>query len=370
MIDEIATSGSAVVDHLTVDGVSVDTDYMEDAPSQGCEISFRIHTHSQSLSTFHQNLTALLASGSEISRGVCPSQYYIVGLDAYSEDIEPHWAVEAISTACKAVSLLAKVAHYHDSKSETGCLQLVFVDAGSAQSIKPLLINTVVSEEIISICRDIDITLLEQLAQAAPESDPHYASRRGVFYATVSEFLGGPSAKEDSFKRLLSGWTKFSELFQANLNTYFSGFAFHKAKREVAEAEFDIASQYSKILGDITGKLLAIPVSFAALIALSKSDDLLESIFLVLGLTFASLVISGIVHNQRRHFSLIKQAKNIVIDSIDGKTDSYPEDLRVSIEKMKTFLKVDECRLQWTLAALQILAWIPALIGTAYLYYA
>ena len=161
----------------------------------------------------------------------------------------------------------------------------------------------------------------------------------------------------------------FSNTFQANLNTYVSGFAFHKAKREVAEAEFDIASKYATVLGDITGKLLTIPVSFAALIAISKTDEIIEKIFLILGLMFASLMISGAIQNQRRHFKLIKQAKDIVIDSFQGKTESYPPELRDFISNMKSSLLSDEHKLSWILRVLQIVVWTPTFISVAYIYF-
>ncbi len=363
-------NGSGRVEGARADGVEIDAGYLEDAPAEGCSLFYRFRIHTQSLSTFHASLDKLLFAGSEISRGIFPSEFYIVDIDAYSGDTEPCWIIHSLATACRAIALLAKIAHYHDSKSDTGYLQLVFIDAASEKLIKPILVNTIVSSEIVRICRSIDLSLLEQLAGAAPESDPHFASRQGVFYATVSEFLGGSSGKEDNFEKLLSEWKIFSNTFQANLNTYVSGFAFHKAKKEVAEAEFDIAGQYAKVLGDITGKLLAIPISFAALVALSKAGELSESIFLVLGLMFASLLISGVIHNQRRHFKLIKQAKAIVIDSINGKIDSYPKELRCSIETMKSTLSTDECRLRWTLNILQVLAWSPSIIGVAYLYIA
>jgi len=214
LVKSVIKSGCGRLERASVDNNDIDVDYLEDAPTAGERLYYSVKVHTKSLSTFHENTSKFISSGSEISRGICPNEYYIVDIDAYSEDTDPHYIVSCISVLCRAILLLAKIAHYHDNKSETGCLQLVFIDAGSEKSIKPILINTLISHNSIIACRDIDLSLLEQLASASPESDPHFASRQGVFYATISEFFDGSSSKDDNFEKLLSSWSFFQTHFK------------------------------------------------------------------------------------------------------------------------------------------------------------
>jgi hypothetical protein len=164
-----------------------------------------------------------------------------------------------------------------------------------------------------------------------------------------------------AFSKLVKEWDNFLYTYKKNLETYLSGFAFHKAKREVAEAEVEIASQFSKIVGDITGKLFAIPLSFAAVIAFSKATDTLDKALVFVGLLISSLIIYGVVSNQKRQLERITHAKDIVLGSFRGNADIYPADLSDAITNMKDNLDKNESKLNSTLGYFMFLAWVPVI---------
>lgn len=353
----------ASLEKIVIDGKILDSEFFqEQMPPAPKKIEYALAIHASSISTFHANADEFLNAGSGLSRGVLPSEYYIVENDCYSEDYPAHEIVCSIQTACSAINLLAKIAHYHDGKSDTGCLQLVFICPGE-NKLPTYVLHTKITSLVLLSFNSFNLELLESLASSDGSTDPHLATRKGVFYSTLSEFLSGVSEADDHFVYLISNWNSFSEIYQKNLNTYFSGFAFHKAKQEVARTELELASQLSKVVGDITGKMLAVPLSFAAIIAVSKSDLFLEKLAILLGLVVTSLIVSAVISNQRRHLLRISHGKSIAFKAIDGNKGTYPAELILDIEKMKSGLNSDQCQLGKTLCFLKIIAWIPTILA-------
>lgn len=162
---------------------------------------------------------------------------------------------------------------------------------------------------------------------------------------------------------------EFAAIFVKNLDTYLSGFAFHKAKREVAEAELKIADEFSKIIIDITGKLLGIPISLAAAIAITKSTSAFECLIIVAGLGLATLIFSGTVGNQQRQLKRIIHAKNVVFNALEGKQEIYPAELKSAISEMKSGLDNNESKLRWLLWLFRCLSWAPFIVGAGIFYF-
>ena len=124
-----------------------------------------------------------------------------------------------------------------------------------------------------------------------------------------------------------------------------------------------IAEKLSKILNDIIGKMLGIPISFVAIIALNKSKSLTESLFIVLGLIIAAIVLSGTVANQQNQFRRIKHSINLIVNSIEGRKDIYPADLKDKIKEMTTGLVKNQRRLSIILWTFRILSWVPVIVA-------
>lgn len=359
LLDAIASERGRL-QSLHIDGATIDTDFIqEELPKTGTTITYSFRPHSSSLSRFYSSIDELISTGTSISRGESPADYYLVAEDCYSEEEPKHQIASAIENACCAIKLLAKVAHYHDSKNNTDCFRLLFVHSNIEKQTRPLVVHTALNSEIVKHCQNINLETLQALASAKPSDDPHFATKQGVFYSTISDFLANTEDESNYFSSLIKNWNQFNESYQKNLNTYFSGFAFHKAKKEVAKTQLDLASELSKVVGDITGKMLAIPLSFAALIALSNAKSLLDQAILVIGLVFASVIVSEILQNQKRHFSRITHSKNIALNAIDGNATEYPAELNADIEKMKANLATDEKRLGRSLALLRVASWCP-----------
>jgi len=350
-------------DEIVVDDTEVMSD--ESLPEQGGYIEFTFRLPTGPENKFYSSLAGLILDVPKISRGEVPAEFYLIEEDYFSGTDALSPELEKLKVVCKLIKGLSELAHYHDEKASSGQYRLIFIqpEDSTLPVTKAVEIDTTVNVSMLG-GKIPDITLVESLCADSPKTDPHYSSKIGVFRASLAEFMKKCPVSEPVFSFLVSEWEDFTSLFNKNLNTYLSGFAFHKAKREVAEAELKIADEFSKLIIDITGKLLGIPLSLAAAIAITKSTSITESLLLVIGLGLATLIFSGTVGNQQRQFQRIIHAKDVVFNALEGKQEIYPDELKADITKMKNGLNVNEYKLRWLLRLFRCLSWVPFLLGS------
>jgi hypothetical protein len=361
LINSVRANGGARLDDISVDGEDVHEG--DGLPETGAIIAFEVLLPASSSATFRYNLSELINKAPQISRGDMPDEFYLISEDYYTGDAEVPEKVRALRVICKLIVALKKLAHYHDKKAEHGHLSLVFVQPDNDGSGSPVVIETSVDESLLQYAKELDPTLVVELATIGPGEDPHYSARLGVFGVTLSNFITRRPHDVTAFSYLVQHWSEFVGAYQNDLGTYLSGFAFHKAKKEVAEAEFDIASQLAKVISEISGKLLSIPISLAAVAAIPKAGGILQSTVIVIGLLVAAMIVAGIIENQQRQFRRVKHAKNVVLGAIQGRKNDYPEDLRDSVDDMITELDKNEKALGRLLLLFKVISWVPVWIA-------
>lgn len=357
-IFEIYSTNPTCIDDCCIDGTQ--TDLTEKLPANG-KIDIDIRLPTSNSARLYTSTEDLLEKVPSISHGEFPSDYYLIDHNYYClEDNEPA-KISALKKICELIFYLSQLAIYQDSKHDGDYYKLVFIHAGGTNQSYPIEINTHVDSDLLGLPTP-DIRVLENLCSQQAATAAHYQAERGVFTTTITDFLH-QQARDNKFKYLITNWLKFIDQYQNNLSTYLSGFTFHKAKREIATAEFDLADQFSKVIGDITGKLFGIPLSLAATIGLLKADSFWEKSLMLLGLFIISWLIYEIVLNQREHLKRIKHAKDFVFNSLEGKQENYPDDLKQEVAQMITEINKREISLESKITFFQCFAWTPIFLG-------
>lgn len=337
-------------------------------PKIGKKIEFVVRIPADSADTFHSTISKFIQQTPKLSRGEMPTDFYVISEDYYSGDGIPFEPVEKLAAICLFIQKLSELAHYYDLRSSNGNLKLVFVQPNDTESASPVEIVTKIEEKFLDYDPP-DICLIDELCRENLQTDPHFNAKKGVFGVTLADFMKKRSPGYSDFEYLIQNWRDFILQYQKNLATYLSGFAFHKAKREVAEAEFHIAEQFSKIISEIAGKLLSIPISFALVIAIAKSNAALESMLLFAGLLIAAIIVDRAVNNQQMQLQRVSHAKNVLFNSLEGRKDTYPEELRDAVSTMISNLNKNEDKLEKSLVLYRILTWMPTIISILILLY-
>ncbi|MEF9672871.1 hypothetical protein QNM99_13940 [Pseudomonas sp. PCH446] len=84
--------------------------------------------------------------------------------------------------------------------------------------------------------------------------------------------------------------------------------------------------------GDIAGKMLALPVSLAALVALHNTKSRFEAFILIVGLGIVAVVLLAILHNQRLQVERLLHSFNVIFDDFKGKIKTYPGKLQMLLK--------------------------------------
>lgn len=318
---------------------------------------------------FYRTLDDLLLRNKGLSRGDLIKEFYVAEDDYLFGELHVTAASPKYDNLKKVVQLiheLKDLAHYHDAKAGQEYLNLVFVSGADGSPTNPLRL----SPRLDTIALDglaMDIEPIKKLGDSAGVN-PHIEREKAVFRASLLEFLNPSSGDAyERFAALVSGWEEFLVLFKRNYDTYISGFAFHKARKEVADAEVQAADQLSKVLNDISGKMLGIPLSLAALPLLQKSDSTLERLVLVLATLVTAWMLAEVMHNQQLQLARLKHARALIFDELANKAKTYPSELASKLKVATTELQNNERKLTRLLKWLRIGSWVPALLASALL---
>lgn len=312
---------------------------------------------------FYSNFDEFVSNNSSLNRGVIPQEFYLIAEDCYSGDEEDVY-LKAVSNFSQFVICLSELAHYHDSKSSDNVFKLVFVHPEDGGGKRAVEIKVNADCEVVMLTRDIDISLLQSLCKFDQKTDMHYYEKLNVFAVSLIDEISSESDNDKKLLYLVKNWSCFLEAFDKNISTYMSGFAFHKAKRDVAEAEINLSEKLSKIISDITTRVLSIPLSFAALIALLKSESLWQALFIVVGVLMASIIISQLVDNQQRQLRIVSGSINMVMNAFVGKQNEYPDDLKKYLVDMEKELDKYKAKVEKVLWFFRVLSWLPAMTAT------
>jgi hypothetical protein len=358
----VVDSGFGRFEEIIVDDEEVDSDEL---PLHGDTASFVFKCVHSTSENFHESLISFLRSDPGISKGELPEEFFLIEENFYSRDVNRPDLIQSLYSICEFIKCLSGLALYHDAKNG---FKLVFVPTSSKGGGKSIVLDARLSIDILADVENLDCSLLRELDNSA-KADPHYSEKIGVFGVTLTELYERCSDNQKFFDYLVRNWGSFLISYHNNLAVYLSGFAFHKAKKEVAQAEFDLASQFSKVIGDITAKLLGIPVSFAAVLLMLKSTEKLEMISVLVSLFCFGVVMRGVLKNQYRHLKRILHARDIVIGSFEGKKSDFPSELSQAIDAMKEALFQDEKIIVKQLKFFAWMSWGPFISAIVLLVY-
>lgn len=360
---ELIASQTGRFDEILIDHKEVDASSFE-IPDDWSTFDFTYKLSSAGEADVYQNFQQLLIECKTIVRGGLPKEIYLIDEDICSQDdevLDPH--LENLRALCKLIMCLADLAHYHDEKLRGEEYRLIFVEDDGAKGAKTITLQPSIDLDLLQY--NVSSNLLEALLESNFDKNPHLVKERSIFRASLVEFSKDSIDARERFRFVVSNWSGFLRLYNNNLDTYLSGFSFHKAKQEVGSAELSIADQLSKLISDVSGKVLSIPISLVVLIAIAKAGNNFESAVLVLGITLTSFIMAETIAAQKLQYNRICHSRMLLFSAHEKKIEIYPEDLRKYLRSAIRGLTKNEKMLGRSLLALRCLVWIPAIAAVS-----
>lgn len=300
------------------------------------EIEFRLPSNESG--HFYSSLTEFVARNGSLGKGQFPSNVYITELRwADSDDIEPP-EIRSLRCVCRLIELLALLAIGVDKDSSPDGYNLFFaLPPDGAKPPRTFLLPTQVDVKVLDYELN-HLSLLEEILNRKNENKAHLSERKLMIRMAVASVIEKFESEPNLLLVIVREWREVLATYRANLQTYVYSFSFERVRREVAQAEIDYGTKLSGVLGDIAGKMLALPISLAGLVALEKTTSKFEGFILVLGLAVVSVVLLAILHNQMLQTERLLHSFNVIFDDFKDKIKTYPPKLqrllRITIDQV------------------------------------
>ncbi|EWH05070.1 hypothetical protein AT00_16650 [Pseudoalteromonas lipolytica SCSIO 04301] len=323
------------------------------------KLKWKIATNGSVL--FFNSYADLLENHKSVFRGESLDQFYIAQDNVLSTENGENSRLATLTSVVNLISLLSKIAHYHDEKTKEDVFRLVFI-LTEKDTHKPYVLKTLFHEEDLSL-NAIDLSTLNELIEAQECNHAHASEKLGIFRFALANIISQCPPNENVFSYLLKHWSILLKEYKASFDMYISGFSFNKVRTELAKAEIDLASSLSKVMNDITGKLFGIPISLVALISMLKIDSIAENVVLVVGNLLFSLIVSGLVRNQLLLRQSINIGANLTFSTYKVENGSYPYDLKKCLTRSEATFKSQSRFLLLGLWSARIIAWLVTFIA-------
>ncbi|UMZ12083.1 hypothetical protein I9018_32265 [Pseudomonas sp. MPFS] len=300
------------------------------------EIEFRLPSNESG--HFYSSLAEFVARNGSLGKGQFPSNVYITELRwADSDDIEPT-EIKSLRRVCRLIELLALLAIGVDKDSSPDGYNLFFaLPPDGAKPPRTFLLPTQVDVKVLDYELN-HLSLLEEILNRKNENKAHLSERKLMIRMALASVIEKFESEPNLLLVIVREWREVLATYRANLQTYVYSFSFERVRREVAQAEIDYGTKLSGVLGDIAGKMLALPISLAGLVALEKTTSKFEGFILVLGLAVVSVVLLAILHNQMLQTKRLLHSFNVIFDDFKDKIKTYPPKLqrllRITIDQV------------------------------------
>lgn len=315
---------------------------------------------------FYRSVDDLVARSTMLSHGTYPSNFYIVDEDYLAGDRDPPERLQLAFRLCDMVAALSKLALTTADLEGAPSRVLLFIQPAGEKSLpKTLELVARISPDMLAIAAP-NLVPLEQLVADSVEGQLHIDERRGFFRLAVADVLAEPEAAATPFLHLVRSWGRVLVAYQRNVEVYLSDFSFEALRHRVISESVHYASKLSRSLNESTSKLLALPLSLAAVAGVQVSSGILGAVVSVLGALLVSILLAGLLQNQSLELRAIRSgfagvfeplSKEIASDSHVGK---LLKNANSAFSKQSRLLAA----VVWTM---RCLVWIPPSLATVVL---
>lgn len=317
-------------------------------------------------SAFYRNIDELIERFSRVSKGALPDSFYLIEENWSPFDGEPNKDLDRLRDVCCLINWLSKLSISVDDTSSPYYNNIFFaIPSADGKTPKTFVVKTKITPEMIRF--DLrHVKLIEALVDQKHEGKLHIEERKMIFQLSLADVLSQHAVESESLLIIVKYWDQIVHGYWKNLQSYVHGFSFEKIRVEVANAEVEYSTKLSSSLGDIAGKLLALPVSLAALPYLSKSEDGFQFFIISLGLFMVSVIIFCMIINQWIVISRLRASFDVVFEQLREKISGYPKGLRKVLTKTLSNIDRQSRLLRFTLIIFVVISLTP-FIGVLYL---
>lgn len=327
------------------------------------QVSFTWRVPANEFGRFYRDVYGFIEGSEKLGAGQIPENYYLIkedihgGVDAATHELDVALAVSRLISGLSKLSLSSSV-------FDSGGRKLLFILPAAADvGPRTVEVNTTITRACL-LAGKPDVTLLETLT-AEEDGRLHINEHRQIFRVSIASVLARrrEDSSESAFQFLVYSWPEVLKTYQMNADCYVQKFSFEKLRGEVARIELDYATRMAAVLGDGSGKILALPLSLGGLAGVWATTDVFTALGLVVGLVLVALLLSGLLHNQKLASARVEAGFDLAMGEVDGSLAKYPPSLQSAIDQAKKGFSRQLIFLRRVHNIVHPLAWLPPIMG-------
>lgn len=319
---------------------------------------------------FYSDLHALLYGSTDLSRGIPPDNYYLVKENYLCGEQPVLPGVSKLLVFCEFISLLEKLSFVPDQQTSIHQPKsLIFVlPAADGQPPKTFQLTTQITSSLLSL-QSPNLNILRDVASDSIKSSLNREEYRALFRLAIADILKRAPADEKRFSFLIENWNDVLNKYQYDIDCLINNFSFDKVRQEIAKVSLEYSAKFTSVLGDNTGKFLALPVPILAIAGILKAQSITESAILLISTLAVAIVFSGTIKNQFIQLGQLEQGFLNMFEKLLRPGATSNNLARSQIDAAQVAFKLQRRLLKQTLWLLRIGSWVPAICGTAIVAY-
>lgn len=310
---------------------------------------------------FYISVDKFFTATPTLARGSLPDNFYVRSIDYSSTDQVKPSQIVGIEKVAKFIRLIGDFSEVKLNETpihETP--RLIFILPPDGKLPQRTIVVPIQLEANALTNKLAHLTVVQGLADPHFDEKFHIEERRLVMRSALGDVLHNAGGESNLFTYLVQHWDEVLKKYRHNFQAYINRFAFDDVRNKLAAAEIEYASKLSGVLGDIAGKLLAVPISIAALIPLAEAKTQVTFWIGFLGLCSVSLVYFFILANQTLQIDRLKSSFSLIFDPFFERVNTYPSVLKKVVIARQAEVSKQSIFLERTLLLFKVLSVAPA----------
>lgn len=308
---------------------------------------------------FYIDIRDFLNNAPSIALGHLPEHFYIVSEDFSSGDGALPASLQPVQSLAEFISALAEFAEDQTLVNGGAVPRLLFVLPPDGKIPQRTILVPIVLE-LDALHEEIrHFKILRLLNNSENNNKLHMEERQLVMKIAIGDVLASATVGANIFTHLVKSWELVLRKYRHNFQAYINKFSFDEVRKKIADAEIEYASKLSGVLGDIAGKLLALPLSFVALIALDGATTSFSFWCGSIGLIVVSAIFTLVLFNQNQQVLRLKSSFDLIFFPFFSRMDDYPTLLRKILEEKKVGINKQVKTLAFTFKVFYIIGFMP-----------
>ena len=259
-------------------------------------------------------------------------------------------------------------------RTENGT-ELVFIErTGQEKLTKPIHFEAVIVPEMLLIDDIPEVGHFSDFENNENDSSLHHEEKKKFLRVAFVETLINIRAKGiktvDSLE-IANSIDAIRNSYYEHLELFMEDFVVSEFKKEIEDAHFSYLEKIESVIGNIQGKLYAIPASFLALGALARSKDLESTMLILVAAGLASLFTFLMIYSQKGRANYISTSLSFIFEKFERNSEEEKSNVGILSEvcKIKESLDKQIESKKKLILFYSVASWLPLIAALLVVYY-